>query len=168
MDVKGINLTSFTVYDMIDVQVIGMRGQTPFNDIINHFVSLGGEIALMDPMFIYGKNHVISAVKHAERSFKRGSNRSKTIMTETLLYVTGERQIYNAMKRIKPKGNEYVAAVINVAGDMDLEKIGMKRDDSLIDGNDKKKKTIGLEEKLGIPYEDLVLEMVAMLDLAKC
>ena len=152
-----------------DVQVIGIRGDASFERMVEHFTSLGGEVVIMDPMYVCGKDHIISAVRHAERSFEHGTNRSKTLLTEIILYAAGERQISKAMARMRPKerSNEYVLALLDCPSDLKLDEIGMERDDSIIEANESKAKAMGLDSSFGIPYEDQALEMVALLDLAK-
>ena len=123
----------------------------------------------MDPMRICGRDHVISAVMHAERSFEHGTNRSKTLLTEILLYVAGERQISKALSMMKPKGGckEYALALLDQPDDLRLSDIGMERDDTILDANDEKAGIMGFDRSFGISYEDQALEMVALLDLAK-
>ena len=152
-----------------DVRVIGLRGDASFDDMVKHFTSLGGEVVIMDPMYVCGKDHIISAVRHAERSFEHGTNRSKTILTEILLYAAGERQISKALKKMRPKVGcrEYALALLDVPDDMKLNDIGMERDDSILDANVNKADALGLDRSFDIPIEDLALEMVALLDLAK-
>lgn len=153
-----------------DLKVIGIKGDASFQSIVDHFISLGGEVVLMDPMYVYGKDHIISAVEHAERAFRNGTNRSKTVMMETIMYASGDRQISNALKKMKPKDGctEFVAAVLDVPGDLFLDKIGMVRDDRIIDGTPEKAKAIGLVIDVdGISYDQLILEKVALLDIAK-
>ena len=152
-----------------DVKVIGLRGEASFDEMVEHFTSLGGEVVIMDPMYVCGKDHIISAVRHAERSFDNGTNRSKTLMTEIILYAAGERQISKAMSRMRPKEGcrEYALALLDVPDDLKLEKIGMVRDDSILDADEEKAKAMGLDTSFGIDYEDLALEMVALLELAK-
>ena len=152
-----------------DVKVIGLKGDATFDDMVRHFTSLGGVVVIMDPMYVCGKDHVISAVRHAERSFEHGTNRSKTLLTEIILYAAGERQISKAMERMRPKPgcNEFALALLDVPDDMKLSEIGMERDDSILDANDTKAEAIGLDRSFNIPLEDLALEMVALLDLAK-
>ena len=153
----------------MDVQVIGIRGDASFERMVEHFTSLGGEVVIMDPMYVCGKDHVISAVKHAERSFEHGTNRSKTLLTEIILYVAGERQISKAMEKMKPKQGckNYALALLDQPEDLKLQDIGMERDDSILSATKEKAERMGLENPFGIPYEDLALENVAMLDLAK-
>jgi hypothetical protein len=43
----------------------------------------------------------------------------------------------------------------------------MERDDSILDANEAKADALGLDRSFDIPIEDLALEMVALLDLAK-
>ena len=152
-----------------EIQVIGLRGKASFSDMVDHFVSLGGDAVIMDPMYICGRDHVISAVRHAERSFEHGTNRSKTLLTEIILYAAAERQISKAMEKMRPKEgkDEYAIALLNVPDDLRLGDIGMERDDSILDATDEKADAMGLDRSFGIPIEDLALEMVALLDLAK-
>ncbi len=152
-----------------DVKVIGLRGDASFDEMVKHFTSLGGDAVIMDPMYVCGKDHIVSAVRHAERSFDHGVNRSKTLLTEILLYAAGERQIHKAMEKMRPKAGckEYAVALLNVPDDLKLNKIGMERDDSILDATDGKAAAMGLDRSFDIPIEDLALEMVALLDLAK-
>ncbi len=152
-----------------DVKVIGLKGDATFDDMVRHFTSLGGEVVIMDPMYVCGKDHVVSAVRHAERSFEHRTNRSKTLLTEIILYAAGERQISKAMERMRPKPGckEFALALLDVPDDLKLDEIGMERDDSIIDATDAKAEAMGLDRSFKIPVEDLALEMVALLDLAK-
>ena len=152
-----------------DVKVIGLRGDASFDDMVKHFTSLGGEVVIMDPMYVCGKDHIVSAVRHAERSFEHGTNRSKTLLTEILLYAAGDRQISKALEKMKPKAGcrEYGLALLDVPDDLKLSDIGMERDDSILDANETKAEALGLDRSFNIPIEDLALEMVALLDLAK-
>ncbi len=151
----------------MDFKVIGIRGNTSFDEIITHFTSMGGEIVLMDPDMVVGKDHILSAAYHAERSFSEGTNRSKTILTEIILYAAWERQISKALAKMKPKEgrNEYVALLIDIA-DPKLEEIGMCQDDSLIDATFEKAEKLGLKDCL-VSYEDQAIENVAMVELLK-
>ncbi len=151
----------------MDFQVIGMRGDASFDEIISHFTGMGGEVVLMDPDMVAGRDHVLSAAMHAERSFAEGTNRSKTILTEIILYSAWERQIPKAVARMKPKEgrNEYVALLIDVQ-DPKLDEIRMERDDSLIEPTDEKAERLGLR-KGPVSYEDQAVENVAMVELLK-
>ena len=74
------------------VSVMGVRGDCPFDRVVEYITSLGGEVILLNPLYVYGENHILSAVMHAERAFANGTNRSKTFLTETIMYIAGERE----------------------------------------------------------------------------
>ena len=149
----------------MDLKVIGMEGEAPFDEIVAHFTSMGGEVVLMDPDKILGKEHVISAAIHAERSFEEGTNRSKSILTEIILYAAWERQISKALSKMKPKNGKYVALLIDI-DDPQLDAIGMVRNDSLIDATPEKAKALGLNDPF-LSYEQQAVENVAMVELLK-
>ena len=151
----------------MDTELIGIRGPVPFEDLVAHFTSLGGDVILMDPDMVCGREHVMSAVMHAERAFSNGTNRSKTILTEILLYCAWERQIGKALSKMKPKEgrDEYVALLIDV-DDPHLDEIGMVRDDSLYEPTEWKCEKLGLRSCFLSPV-DQALENVAMVDLMK-
>ena len=152
----------------MNVQVIGIKGDAGFDEIIKHFTSLGGDVVLLDPNMVCGKDHILSAVMHAERAMSEGTNRSKTLLTETILYAAGDRQIGRAMEKMRPKkGNKEMVAVLFNIGDPKLEKIKMTRCDWVIDASPEKAKNLGAEVFDGISCEDAVLEHVAMADLLK-
>lgn len=151
----------------MQIQAIGMRGNTPFNDIIEHFTSIGGDCVLLDPDMVVGRDHVISAAMHAERAFEEGMNRSKNVLTETILYCAWERQIGRALEKMKPKQGrtDYVAVLFDI-DDPRLDGIDMIRDDSLMDPTDEKAERLGLV-KGTLSYEDQAIEKVAVVELLK-
>ena len=154
---------------MQDVRVIGIICELPFAEIVEHFQKLGGDVVLMDPMYVCGRDHIVSSVKHAERAFEHGTNRSRTLLTETLLYAAGERQISRALDKMRPKDGikEIAAAVFGVPGDLRLNDIGAVSDDGILRCTPDKLKRINVAPSAGIPPEDLVLEMVASVDIQK-
>ncbi len=60
-------------------------------------------IQAFDARVIYGEDHVISAVNHAKRAFRQGTNATNTLALEILLYAAGERQIQKAIKKMGVK-----------------------------------------------------------------
>lgn len=148
-------------------QVIGMRGDADPGSIIGHFQSMGGDCILLDPDAVCGKGHVLSAAVHGERAFAEGTNRSRSLLTEIILYIAWDRQIGRAVEKVSPKPgrNEYVALLVDV-DDPALGAIGMERDDSLADADEKRAEELGLADRL-LPPEDRALEMVALLELQK-
>ena len=152
----------------MNVQVIGIKGGAGFDDIVKHFTGLGGDVVLFDPKMVCGRDHILSAVMHAERALENGTNRSKTLLTETILYAAGERQIGRAMEKMRPKeGKDGMVAVIFGTDDPQLERIGMVRCDEIMEASPEKAKNLGADLFDGISCEDAVLEHVAVTDLLK-
>ena len=149
------------------LQVIGMHGNATFEQMVGHFTSMGGDCVLVDPDMVVGRDHLLSAAEHAERAFREGTNRSKTVLTEIILYSAWERQIGKAMTKMKPKEgrNDYVALLIDI-DDPRLEEIGMTRDDSLFEATPEKAKRLGLIAG-SLSFEDQAVENVAMVELLK-
>ena len=147
--------------------VIGIRGSAPFETIVSHFTSMGGDVVLLDPDMVAGRSHALAAARHAERAFAEGTNRSKTLPTEIILYCAWERQIGRAMEKMRPKAgrDEYVAILMDV-DDPRLEEIGMARDDSLVEATPWKAERLGLRSCFLSP-EDQAVENVAMVELQK-
>jgi KEOPS complex subunit Cgi121 len=152
---------------MANVTVVGIRCDRPFDDIVSHFHDLGGDVILFNPKYVFGRDHILSAVMHAERAFERGMNRSRSIITETILYTAGERQISKAIAKMRPADGckELVAAVFDV-DDICLDRIGAAVDNDLVKCTHDKIKGTDLDVP-GVPPEDLALEMVAMMDIQK-
>ena len=149
------------------LQVIGMHGNATFEQMVGHFTSMGGDCVLVDPDMVVGRDHLLSAAEHAERAFREGTNRSKTVLTEIILYSAWERQIGKAMTKMKPKEgrNDYVALLIDI-DDPRLEEIGMIRDDSLFEATLEKAERLGLIAG-SLSFEDQAVENVAMVELLK-
>lgn len=148
-------------------EVIGMRGSVPFDDLVRHFTSMGGDVVLMDPDMVCGKDHVLSALAHAERSMREGTNRSKTLLTEVILYCAWERQIGRALAKMRPKEgrDEYVALLLDI-DDPRIDEIGMERDDTLFQATGSKAEALGLDDRF-LSYEDQAVENVASVELLK-
>ena len=149
------------------VTVIGIRCDLPFDDIVAHFRELGGDVVLLNPKYVCGRDHILSAVMHAERAFAQGTNRSKSVITETILYAACERQISKALAKMRPEeGCGGMAAAVFGVSDLRLDMIKAVSDDSLLECTDEKAKCLGISVP-GIPPEDLILEMVAVMDIQK-
>ncbi|MGN0097720.1 MAG: KEOPS complex subunit Cgi121 [Candidatus Methanomethylophilaceae archaeon] len=149
------------------LQVIGMHGNATFEQMVGHFTSMRGDCVLVDPDMVVGKDHLLSAAEHAERAFREGTNRSKTVLTEIILYSAWERQIGKAMAKMKPKEgrDDYVSLLIDI-DDPRLEEIGMVRDDSLFEATPEKAERLGLIAG-SLSFEDQAVENVAMVELLK-
>ncbi|MCL2032755.1 MAG: hypothetical protein FWG96_05755 [Methanomassiliicoccaceae archaeon] len=152
----------------MNVQVIGIKCDIGFDEIVRHFTEMGGDVVLLDPDMVCGRDHIISAATHAERAFRNGTNRSKTLLTETILYAAGERQIGRAMEKMRPKEGRYeMVAVLFGTDDPKLGLIGAERCDVIMEASPEKVKNLGADLFDGISCEDAALEHVAMSDLLK-
>jgi len=151
------------------ITVIGVTGDCPFDRAVEHFTSMGGEVILLNPLYVYGERHVLSAVMHAERAFANGTHRSKTLLTETIMYIAGERQASKALKKVRPvSDSEPRVAVLFDIDDPKLDEIGLVHDDSVIAGTPEKAAAMGLNAfGQDVDFEELALESVAMLDIEK-
>ncbi len=138
-------------------------------------VRLGVEILLMNADLVFGKDHVESAIEHAERAFKRGTNVATSKMMEVMLYASGERQLSTAIKKLGlKKGTTRVVLVVSDSRRVDevLRDLKVSRDDSVLEGRAEKLRAFGLSQKaLGSVAKgmvlDLVLERVALVDTLK-
>lgn len=152
----------------MNIKIIGIKGNAGFEKMIGHFTDLGGDVILLDPNMVCGKDHILSAVMHAERAFEKGTNRSKTLLTEIILYAAGERQIGKAMEKMRPKPNsQEMAAIVFDIDDLKLEDIGMEQCDDLLTASPEKAKNLGVDIFEGISCEESVLEFVAFVDTMK-
>ena len=119
--------------------------------------------------------HMASAVAHAERAFRNRLNASYTLAMETMLYLSGERQISKAKEKVGLKpGTERVAILFLERGpEVDLwHKLGLRHDDSVLEFQLAKAEGFGIgkEEMESVPasmVQDLVLERVAFVDIVK-
>lgn len=151
------------------VTVIGAKGTCPFETAVEHFTSKGGEVIILNPLYVYCTEQVLSAVEHAERAFSTGSNRSKTLLSEIIMYVSGERQVSKALKKMRPQEDavENVLVLLNI-DDPELDRIGLVECPSLLEGTPEKAKAMGLDPKgMDVDMRDLAMELVAMLDVEK-
>ena len=151
------------------VSIIGTRGACPFNKAVEHFTSKGGDVIILNPLYVYCEEQVLSAVEHAERAFRNGTNRSKTLLTEIIMYISGERQASKALRKVRPAegAEESILVLLNI-DDPELESIGLVEDATILESNDEKAKALGLDTKgMDVDLRALAMELVAMLDVEK-
>ncbi|MDN5357590.1 MAG: hypothetical protein PWR17_759 [Candidatus Methanomethylophilaceae archaeon] len=153
---------------MTSIRVIGIRCKKEPKEVANHFISMETEAVVFDPDYICGADHVLSSYFHAERAFSRGTQRSKNILTETILYASADRQIGRALKKMSPKKGDdaFVVLIIGKCENLKLSEIGAERDDSLIECTEVSAENMDLK-KCSIPYTDLILEQIATVDIMK-
>lgn len=135
----------------------------------------GVRITVVDAGAVCGPGHLAGAVRHAREAAAAGEARARDPRVEVMLYLTGQRQIKNALKRagVGP-GTRAVAAVVEgpapkaarAAAEL-LEAVGMGRDDRAMDPSAAKlRRLTGEAPPAGTEdWEALAMENTAMLRL---
>ena len=168
-------------------KIIGAKGKIQdINSFLKKIITLSNRydmmIQVINADFVYGKDHLFSAVEHTIRSFKNQMNSLNSLSLEMLLYASGERQIQKAIEKIGIKnGNRKIAFIFikeNNRKILDdevehvLSSLNLERDDKVLEGGVDTLKRFGItEDELStIPeskYGDLLLEKVALVDIIK-
>ena len=168
-------------------KIIGAKGKIQdINSFLKKIITLSSRydmvIQVVNADFVYGKDHLFSAVEHTIRSFKNRMNSLNSLSLEMLLYASGERQIQKAIEKIGIKnGNQKIAFIFikennRKISDDEVEHVlsslNLKRDDKVLEGDVDTLKRFGItEDELStIPeskYGDLLLEKVALVDIIK-
>lgn len=80
----------------------------------------GAEVLVLDGAMVFGKDHLRSALYHATRAIEDGSNSSESVLMETLLYASGERQLSAAIKKMSvSEGTSELVVARLTAGDFE-------------------------------------------------
>ena len=136
-------------------------------------------IQVFDADLVFGMNHLVSAVMHAERAIKEERNTTNSLEMEILLYASGERQLKLAIPKMGVKKGEKDIALIIIGDNLSntfLKKtfkfLSLERDDKVLEGDEDTLKKFGLSEReidtvTEDKYGDLILEKVAMVDIIK-
>jgi len=169
------------------IKIVGARGTVKDVDsFLKHVLDFAQEhhidVQLLDADIVYGKNHLVSAVEHAVRAFKRKTNTTNTLAMEILLYASGERQLKLAIPKIGIKTGKVNIAFVFVKKADDkisdslidklLKLLSLVRDDKILNGNMDTLRKFGINERqirtvTKAKYGDLILEKVAMVDIIK-
>lgn len=74
----------------------------------------GCEVQLVRPAVVEGPRHVASAALHARRAFAERRNRASSLGLEFLCYLSGQRQIAEALRRagLAPQARQAVAVAL--------------------------------------------------------
>lgn len=162
------------------LKIIGCRGKV---ESVDGFIKKARDfisnknilLQFLDAEKVLGREHILSAVEHANRSFERKENISSSKAMEILIYTAGELQISIALEKIGLKdGCENIALVVE--GDLDINDIlahlELKRDDEVLEYKEFKLKEFGIGEGEIAAVEkdkikELVLERVSMVDVKK-
>ncbi len=161
---------------MNEIIIIGAKGSINVESILKKLHNFCSPCQIFDATVICGKEHIISAYKHAKRAFMQGKNISNSLEIEILLYVAAKRQINDAIEFAGAKNNgKYVFLFIGKSEKETkkfIKNMELKVDNNLLKPTIKKLKKFGITEKELKTVDksmrsDLVLEKVAMLDLIK-
>jgi len=135
------------------------------------------KLRILDASKVFGVDHIRSAFAKAVRAFEQKDNVSDSIATETMLYMSGCRQIQEAVAffSIKNDGKPIVALIANDdTSSKDLaSKLCIEEDDSALQADpmksisafgisDKEMSTVSKEKEI-----ELILERVASVDIKK-
>lgn len=130
------------------------------------------EVQAFDAALVFGEDHLLSALAHADRAFRQGTNRASQHLVEVLRYASGERQIATALEKMGVKEGQ-AEIVLLALGEGDVEALvkalGLQRDDGLIEGVRENLRAFGVTEAEAATVPegevfDLVLERVALVD----
>lgn len=141
--------------------------------ILAKYADSGAQLLILESRMVFGRDHLASAHHHALKAVREGRNASDSMVMETMLYASGERQLGNAIRKMNvgPETSEIVIALLGGDG---VEPEGGWR--PLADGpedvpEDRYLRFGFVREELGtVRVEkrvDLVLERVAAVDVLK-
>ena len=166
------------------IKIFGARGKIKDVETFLKKVGIFSEknkliIQAFNADMIYGKNHLISAVDHAQRAFDRKTNSTNSIEKEILLYASGERQLKLAIPKMGVVEGKANVAFVIISGKVSnqiirdiLSRLTLVRDDKILEGDIETLKKFGITENeintvTKTKYGDLILEKVAMVDIIK-
>lgn len=130
---------------------------------------------MADARSVFGRDHLESAVRHAFRAIESGTATSRTITLEALLFLAGERQIGDAIRRAGISHDTKEIGIV-AFGDVSVEQVttlfGWTRDDRVLDAKGKDLRRLGIRavEERTVPQPqspDLALERTALLDVER-
>ena len=168
------------------IKIFGAKGNIQNVDsflgkIIKYRKEKGLIIQAFNADVIYGKEHLVSAFKHAKRAFKNKTNSTNSLEMEILLYSSGERQLKLAIPKMGVvSGNSNVGFIFvkdkamisdRIINEF-LDYVSLKRDDKVLLGNADTLKKFGIKKSeiqtvTEDKYGHLILEKVALVDIIK-
>lgn len=162
------------------VAVAGILGPVRLEDVL--FVARkSNRIAPLQAVradLVVGPDHVRSAAMHAQRAQREGRMQANSVEVEFARYLSGERQIRDALAKVGLADGAAAAAVVALgpkrtdALEHFLHALAPKQDDKVLDASEAKLVRFGVGAKAmqaTAPARrmDLVLEAVAAVDLAR-
>jgi KEOPS complex subunit Cgi121 len=111
-----------------------VEGRAEIEELDDFLASIGDleakfdcAIQVFDADYVLGRDHLRTAVEHADRAFDRGENVARERAVEILLYAAGRRQINRALQMGVSEGESDVVVVVhNPEGDELAEKNAAK------------------------------------------
>lgn len=76
----------------------------------------GVDALVVDSRMVFGTDHIRSALYHAKKALKEGRNVSESLSMETLLYLSGERQLNAAITKMSPRQDSTGLVIALLAG----------------------------------------------------
>ena len=169
------------------IKIIGAVGEiknieTFLKNINNFSKEHNVLIQTFDANVIFGKNHILSAVAHAQRAIDRKTNTTNSLEMEILLYSSGERQLKLAIPKMGvKKGKTKIAVVfleekkVNLSNqeiNEFLNLVSLNRNDKVLEGDKNTLRLFGIDDNeietvTKEKYGNLILEKVAMVDILK-
>ncbi|MFA5313766.1 MAG: KEOPS complex subunit Cgi121 [Methanomassiliicoccales archaeon] len=136
---------------------------------------LGKKTLCLDADMVCGREHIESAVMHAERAFNYGTNSSDSFAVEVMLYASGERQLSKAMAKMGVKKGDVNVVIVSFEGDSTDDMVvrwGLRPEPRAAAFSVAKAMNFGIgrTEASSVPsdmLQDLVLERVAFVDVIK-
>ena len=85
--------------------------------VISEAAESGATVLVLDGGMVFGSDHLASAAFHARRAVAEGRNASDSVLMETLLYASGERQLSSAISKMSVSDSTTLVAVALLSGD---------------------------------------------------
>lgn len=164
-----------------DVALVGLRGPLKLADVLFQ-ARKSGRIAPLQVVRadrVVGPDHVRSAAAHARRAIAEGRSHGKSLETEFLRYLAGERQVRAAIDKLgipDPGATQGVAVAFGPRRRDALQHfadaLGLEEDDAVAGASEDKLLAFGVTQAqlaATTPARrlDLVLEAVAAVDLMR-
>ena len=133
------------------------------------------EVLLADARAVFGRDHLESAARHAERAQARGTMASRSLAMETLLYLSGRRQVADAIAAAGIRnGTRGIAVAVfgdTLAAHL-VDAMGWVTDPRVLEPHGKDLGVLGVSDRAARTVEmarqaDLALERVALVDVEK-
>ena len=175
------------------ITIIGAEGNiSQVDEILRHMTEYAEQrhitMQALNADIIFGKDHLLSATRHALRAFEQHTNATNSLAMEILLYASGERQIQRAIPKLGISAGPARIAFVMVSDIQHLDEakgtfsasflssflatLNLKQNDKVLEGDRHTLERFGITPKEihTVPetkFQDLILEKVAMVDVIK-